>query len=1375
MQASSPARPSMYASHSLGSSASRRANPTAIENINLGKPIDLNSSTSSRDCLTGEAVTKRAFHIDVVLEGTRKDPLGEATQILLAQLGKPLSYSSFISQATASSSSTGQPRSAPGTPSKVAKAGKQNPIKLGKIIQELQETEQGYLRRISYLKSSYADPLRKFAKRKDTMIIPPYEANVMFANIDNLVISAEAFCRDLLHIDISGRVAGQGIGDVCLRHVSGALTKRLAPKQLTCLNRTKLKDLGTFDCYKAYYDRQDESQKVLQEMFRRSSFQTFTEVRSKIPNIWHWKLGYPRATRGACSTATKVPSSVARSLAMIDSMSVYDTQRPKLEECILIASKIAACEADERVKRATVMYCMERTVDAFPANLISNNRDYIDSIDVEDTFTEYHRRAGSMSHSTTSTRPSLPYDNLPLPIMSPGPNRSGTSSLPCTLILFDDKLVIVKRQSASVNGRTVTGLDNIDRLMRSGGGLAGLAQSKTTLNKDKLGFKGVIDILDVTATDVGNCEFELFFGKAPHDLGDKWSNRPFRHYQVVHPPLSVNLEYTPARTDKQRFVQNLWKAQALARTRLPASARRNTHITHSTALPIAFVSKNNRKLEGSDGLAGQAICFWNMWERAAWNAHPHKGKVVLHVDETGIAASIPLGPQGDPLVVIRATPIPTGDCRYVMMMKSTEAKLSVTPSEDEEDLLESNIIRVEDIDNAVSHIVNVFGIYRFRTSNSSLPGTPSHANRFRPSMMNLDNISKNLFGTGTMSSRYESSVSSKKSRSVVSRSSTLDTARFSLESKSTVATSVDCDLTGKTPSPRRTRRSASPQDADVRGRSGISPKRDVFSIYKEQGDIGLTESRMGGDASDIDLDVQLDIARKNSVSVATSAYPSSHSVSSSMGGKMMGYQGPASPQRGSLAVRNRTPSPSPDVTITALVLTTASALPLVRPLDLSRRKTPSPTRNLSAPTLLCNRDPRILDAPSQSERLSASMALERGRSVRSNGSLSKPMGPRSARRSGIRPADAAGSAYTSLVLPVGNGRVVTPSRETVPLKDHVDAITISPTLAHKRARSQEELAPRKRSADYTVSDIKTSTTASDSEHNRSILIDQRQDFAGSALRHVSSTTIGSTDTNDTVGKRYRGELSRGHGTLLSYHASENAAENTDEHVTVALRTSGNIRAELTELKVRLGRDVAAKDRLRRVDHRNPSLCRSPPSKRLSRRVAPEIAEREIVHGSISSRHSASSSKSDFDVSFLDDWTQGVAGLLDQLDHDLEQAKMGSTRLASLVLTLKSGLEKSASDLRRMTNQLETVSPKNGLANAQMADLKNELEAVYEAFNVELDGLFADATLPADEAFASLKRDLQSVTAQRNEMRLENIKLRRQLEEAKLQNKLATKI
>jgi hypothetical protein len=54
---------------------------------------------------------------------------------------------------------------------------------------------------------------------------------------------------------------------------------------------------------------------------------------------------------------------------MLDSMSAYDAQRVKLEESIVLASKIAACEADDRIKRATVMYCMERTVDGFPVSL----------------------------------------------------------------------------------------------------------------------------------------------------------------------------------------------------------------------------------------------------------------------------------------------------------------------------------------------------------------------------------------------------------------------------------------------------------------------------------------------------------------------------------------------------------------------------------------------------------------------------------------------------------------------------------------------------------------------------------------------------------------------------------------------------------------------------------------------------------------------------------------------------------------------------------------------------------------------------------------------------------------------------------------------
>ena len=88
--------------------------------------------------------------------------------------------------------------------------------------------------------------------------------------------------------------------------------------------------------------------------------------------------------------------------------------------------------------------------------------------------------------------------------------------------------------------------------------------------------------------------------------------------------MPVNLEYTPTKLDKQRFVQNIWKARALARTKLSASAQRGAGSTPAPALPIAFVSHENKKLEGSDTLAGQAISFWNVWERDAWVAYPCK-------------------------------------------------------------------------------------------------------------------------------------------------------------------------------------------------------------------------------------------------------------------------------------------------------------------------------------------------------------------------------------------------------------------------------------------------------------------------------------------------------------------------------------------------------------------------------------------------------------------------------------------------------------------------------------------------------------------------------------------------------------------------------
>jgi hypothetical protein len=68
--------------------------------------------------------------------------------------------------------------------------------------------------------------------------------------------------------------------------------------------------------------------------------------------------------------------------------------------------------------------------------------------------------------------------------------------------------------------------------------------------------------------------------------------------------------------------------------------------------------------------------------------------------------------------------------------------------------------------------VHKFGIFRFRTSISSAPNTPSSSHRLRPSMLHLDTLSRNLFGAGSVSSRDRSStISSNRSKSNDSRTS----------------------------------------------------------------------------------------------------------------------------------------------------------------------------------------------------------------------------------------------------------------------------------------------------------------------------------------------------------------------------------------------------------------------------------------------------------------------------------------------------------------------------------------------------------------------------------------------------------------------------
>jgi hypothetical protein len=134
-------------------------------------------------------------------------------------------------------------------------------------INEFVSTERSYVGKLRTLKKDYADPLRQFARSKDTAIIEPYLANTLFANIDALIPVHEAFLEDLEKMDdrnTNGRSVG-GIGDVSLKH---------------------FKDYNGFYLYKLYYAKREEAQAIFEkEMTRRGSgFPGYIDVSLHIPD-----------------------------------------------------------------------------------------------------------------------------------------------------------------------------------------------------------------------------------------------------------------------------------------------------------------------------------------------------------------------------------------------------------------------------------------------------------------------------------------------------------------------------------------------------------------------------------------------------------------------------------------------------------------------------------------------------------------------------------------------------------------------------------------------------------------------------------------------------------------------------------------------------------------------------------------------------------------------------------------------------------------------------------------------------------------------------------------------------------------------------------
>ncbi|KAI9466944.1 hypothetical protein BJY52DRAFT_1347724 [Lactarius psammicola] len=1222
-------------------------------------------------------VTRRVFFCGVVVESEEGKAISEDVQELVASLGEPL--------ASYSDNDTVQSGSLEGDDDNNAdvETGSQtmaDPSAIEDILNEFVTTERSYVRRLRTLKNDYADPLRTFARSKDTAIISLYDANILFGNIDNLLPVNEALLADLEKmISPEGPQTVGFIGDVALRH---------------------FKDHRGFEQYKQYYVKREEAQSIFErEMSRKASgFAGFIDRIKYSSADTKNRIGLRELMM---DPVQRIPRYTLMLRTMIKRMPPGDSQRAKLLEAVEVASKIALAEVDEETRRASVMFCLRTTIDGFPPGLISNSRRLIDYIDVEDTFVEG------------------------LPSTSAGGGSSTLEPLHCTLFLFDDKLMIVKRLgNGEKSGQVLAGLDQLEKIAKGSGVPSGL-------KKNGMSCKGVIDLTDVVATDVGGADFHLYLEKPPLDQTDRWSGRPFRPLSVVFPPHPPNFNPQRSETDKARFLENLWLSQANIRARSGKSV---------------VLRSEEREVE-SRGRITYARTYFNVYQRTAFLQEPQKTKVVVHIDELGSSDPIPFGVTGGPpFVSIRVQPMAGALSRY-----------KVTSS-DPNDESEEDIVQTGRVSDRVVHTIHQYGLFKFRTGKNSIPSTPTASSRSRAAIFGLDVISRNLFNAFPGSSRgdiFGGSINgSRRSKSSTSRSSVSAPSsdgsftRFSQRSSSTITaatsiSSMDDDTRNGTRSSRsksRARRllgrSRSPKGSGSEPEG--SPKRPTSrsgslssSFSREQSPAvdeeydarDVAAERRNMDESEWDLTMRLELARRNS--------QNQHSKGTV---EQPPWDGPVE----ETIYEDHPPEPfRPSSRASGSCLSQRSATPT----------------NHSLPVPLTD-----VDEPSE-------------RVTPRNASGSRPRGPRSPsplpRSSRVSPEldldyETLDSALETTLLNL-NRTPVTPPRSVSPLP-RSRRQPFEPT-------GNTETAPKSISygVPKTPSTIeplfikkKDSLRTGESPSSRKVYPRTPPNIRG---RIVSPRRI-----SPIVRQRKTGTSSDEVGAPIT--RSFGLVSLTNPQLETSRRAVKRIKLDSEQLpSTWTPSDV--EDNLSRPYR--PAGLHSTPQRNSAIMTKAAQERMEEMRQLISKRGGEAAqrplSRGPKEVVGAGTDTGRAGECLRSIEDAASEADKSLLRAASNQEALAVDLGLVAADLREKVNlleksrvELQSTKRQCELVKSLLADATAENEIMYEAFNEELDGMFNDVRLPETDAWAAMTRDLRQCKEGRNALTKENSQLKRRLTE-----------
>ncbi|KAJ7094612.1 hypothetical protein B0H15DRAFT_775924 [Mycena belliarum] len=1222
---------------------------------------------------TAPGLTKRVFFCGVVVEGSENGRrLPEDIQDLVLSLGDTVASSSDASilstppDAGTESDRVGQ-----------RKRALTNTSALVSSINELVDTERTYVKRLRSLKNDYADPLRNFARSKNTSIIPAYEAKTLFGNVDNLLPVNEAFLTDLEKmLAPNGAKAVGGVGDVALRH---------------------FKELRGFEQYKQYYVKREDAQLIFErEMAKKSSpFAAYIDRIKYQASETRNRVGLRELL---INPVQRIPQYTLMFRTMIKHMAPNDPQRAKLLEADELASKIALAEPDEETKRAAVFYCLSATIEGFPPDLFSNSRRFIDCIDVEDL----------LSDAPMSSAASV--------------NSSSAVSLHCTLFLFDDKLLIVKRPgNGEKGGRALAGLDELDKLTKAGGRPGGKKKSGMTC-------KGVVDVTEVVATDVGGADINLYLENPPLDQNERWSGRAFRSLAVVTPPAPVNLNPVQTELNKQRFLENLWNVQAAYRARAGQSV---------------VLRAEEMEVESKAGRVTVARTYYNVYQRTAFLQEPRKTKIVVHIDALGSADRIPFGVGAPPFGVIRLQPLAGGVCRY---------KVS---SSDPSDPGEEDIVQTTRVPSRIVLTIHQFGLFEFRTGRNSAPSTPTA--RSKAAIFGLDAISRNLFNSrpgSSMGDFFGGSVNShRRTKSTTSRSSTYtqttsagdgSLTKFSHRSNSTATTAMSMDedsslrtrsssrsrsrnvlrksrSPGGTPEPesrppsRSMSRSASRSDS-----RSASRDRDFDYSDMEDDDGTILDHVRDIDSTERDLALQLALARKNSKN-----------------------------QHGKSFTHPPLQNPSEE--------TIYEDEPPRRPLSRTSRD----TNTHSAATAQSNSNAPIASPPS--------------RSLSEHSSERRPFGPRSPSPLPYSKSPPIGTPVTELPsmdddlafenaakllrsVPVRATGIPRSKRQPFFPAGNIDA-TPKPTVANAPTPSGVEPLSIKKKTSVRATEVPVATELSRKPPSRSSPLSRAR-------------TVGSPRRVSPQVRSARAASMRSPSKHEPPQRLVQLSKMTKEDVECSHRAVKRMKLEVDGLRSENTVDEiprsASPSKAARTPQRGAPLTQAALDRMEEMRQL--IGQRQGEGTPRNGRPLSTAMDTPVRSSGCnrtDDIHRSLSTLMADADAGLARASSNHEALENGIQQLVEDLKDRSDELEKTRLELQNVRRQCELVKSLLTDATAEKEIMYEAFNEELDSMYNDVNLPEAEAFASMSTDLRRTKEARNALTKENSQLKRRLTEMEM--------